>query len=251
MSQAATSGNVTFDFSGQTVIVTGAGRGIGLAISECFAAAKADVVMVDMDRDVAEQEAARLHATAVVANIANTAEAESVVSSTIERTGRIDVLINNAGILRDGVLWRTDDDAWESVLAVHLGGSFRLIRACVPHFRERQYGRVINFTSYTGLHGNPGQSNYAAAKAGLIGLTKTAAKELGRFGITVNAISPNANTRMIASIPEDRRVEMTAHIPAGRIAEPDEISAAVAFLAAAEASYITGVVLPVDGGISM
>ncbi len=251
MSQAATSGNVTFDFSGQTVIVTGAGRGIGLAISECFAAAKADVVMVDMDRDVAEQEAARLRATAVVANIANTAEAESVVSSTIERTGRIDVLINNAGILRDGVLWRTDDDAWESVLAVHLGGSFRLIRACVPHFRERQYGRVINFTSYTGLHGNPGQSNYAAAKAGLIGLTKTAAKELGRFGITVNAISPNANTRMIASIPEDRRAEMTAHIPAGRIAEPNEMSAAVAFLASAEASYITGVVLPVDGGVSM
>lgn len=251
MSQAGTSGNVTFDFSGQTVIVTGAGRGIGLAISECFAAAKADVVMVDMDRDVAEQEAARLRATAVVANIANTAEAESVVSSTIERTGRIDVLINNAGILRDGVLWKTDDDAWESVLAVHLGGSFRLIRACVPHFRERQYGRVINFTSYTGLHGNPGQSNYAAAKAGLIGLTKTAAKELGRFGITVNAISPNANTRMIASIPEDRRAEMTAHIPAGRIAEPDEISAAVAFLASAEASYITGVVLPVDGGVSM
>ena len=198
-----------------------------------------------------KQEAARLRATAVVANIANTAEAESVVSSTIERTGRIDVLINNAGILRDGVLWKTDDDAWESVLAVHLGGSFRLIRACVPHFRERQYGRVINFTSYTGLHGNPGQSNYAAAKAGLIGLTKTAAKELGRFGITVNAISPNANTRMIASIPEDRRAEMTAHIPAGRIAEPDEISAAVAFLASAEASYITGVVLPVDGGVSM
>jgi 3-oxoacyl-[acyl-carrier protein] reductase len=251
MSQAATSGNVTFDFSGQTVIVTGAGRGIGLAISECFAAAKADVVMVDMDRDVAEQEAARLGATAVVANIANTAEVESVVSSTIERAGRIDVLINNAGILRDGVLWKTDDDAWESVLAVHLGGSFRLIRACVPHFRERQYGRVINFTSYTGLHGNPGQSNYAAAKAGLIGLTKTAAKELGRFGITVNAISPNANTRMIASIPEDRRAEMTAHIPAGRIAEPNEISAAVAFLASAEASYITGVVLPVDGGVAM
>ena len=251
MSQAATSGNVTYDFSGQTVIVTGAGRGIGLAISERFAAAKADVVMVDMDRDVAEEEAARLRATAVVANIANTAEVESVVSSTIERTGRIDVLINNAGILRDGVLWKTDDDAWESVLAVHLGGSFRLIRACVPHFRERQYGRVINFTSYTGLHGNPGQSNYAAAKAGLIGLTKTAAKELGRFGITVNAISPNANTRMIASIPEERRAEMTAHIPAGRIAEPNEISAAVAFLASAEASYITGVVLPVDGGVSM
>jgi 3-oxoacyl-[acyl-carrier protein] reductase len=134
---------------------------------------------------------------------------------------------------------------------VHLGGSFRLIRACTPHFRERQYGRVINFTSYTGLHGNLGQANYAAAKAGLIGLTKTAAKELGHFGVTVNAISPNANTRMLATIPEDRRQEMAANIPLGRIAEPDEISAAVAFLASTEASYITGIVLPVDGGISM
>jgi 3-oxoacyl-[acyl-carrier protein] reductase len=244
-------GNVTYDFSGQTVIVTGAGRGIGLAIAECFAKADADVVMVDMDQDVVEAEAKRLGASALVANIAKTEEAERVVSSTVERTGRIDVLVNNAGILRDGVLWKTDDDAWESVLAVHLGGSFRLMRACVPHFRERQHGRVINFTSYTGLHGNLGQTNYGAAKAGLIGLTKSAAKELGRFGVTVNAISPNANTRMMASIPEARLQEMTAHIPLGRLAEPDEISAAVAFLASAEASYITGVVLPVDGGISM
>ncbi len=246
-----TGGNITYDFSGQTVIVTGAGRGIGLAIAECFANTHADVVMVDMDNDVVEAEAKRLGATAVTANIAKTDEVERIVSSTVERTGQIDVLVNNAGILRDGVIWKTDDDAWESVLAVHLGGSFRLIRACVPHFRARQHGRVINFTSYTGLHGNLGQSNYAAAKAGLIGLTKTAAKELGRFGVTVNAISPNANTRMIASIPEDRREEMAAHIPLGRIAEADEISAAVAFLASAEASYITGVVLPVDGGISM
>jgi 3-oxoacyl-[acyl-carrier protein] reductase len=244
-------GNITYDFNGQTAIVTGAGRGIGLAIAECFAKANADVVMVDMDQDVVEAEADRLGASALVANIAETEEAERIVSSTLERSGRIDVLVNNAGILRDGVLWKTDDDAWESVLAVHLGGSFRLMRACVAHFRERQYGRVINFTSYTGLHGNVGQTNYAAAKAGLIGLTKSAAKELGRFGVTVNAISPNANTRMMASIPEARLQEMTAGIPLGRLAEPDEISAAVAFLASAEASYITGVVLPVDGGISM
>ena len=138
------------------MIVTGAGRGIGLAIAECFAAAHADVVMVDMDQDVVDTEAKRIGATAVVANIAKTEDAERIVSSTIERTGRIDVLVNNAGILRDGVLWKTDDDAWESVLAVHLGGSFRLMRACVPHFRARSYGRVINFTSYTGLHGNVG-----------------------------------------------------------------------------------------------
>jgi 3-oxoacyl-[acyl-carrier protein] reductase len=144
-----------------------------------------------------------------------------------------------------------DDEAWEQVLAVHLGGTFRFTRACVPHFREQQYGRVISFTSYTGLHGNMGQANYAAAKAGLIGFTKTAAKELARFGVTVNAISPNANTRMIASMPAAVREQAEAHIPLGRFAEPEEMAAAVAFLASEEAGYITGIVLPVDGGISM
>jgi 3-oxoacyl-[acyl-carrier protein] reductase len=121
----------------------------------------------------------------------------------------------------------------------------------VPHFRAQQYGRVINVTSYTGLHGNPGQSSYSAAKAGIIGLTKTAAKELARFGVTVNAISPNAETRMIASIPAERRSSLEALIPLGRFAEPSEMTAAVSFLASTEAGYITGVVLPVDGGISM
>ena len=144
-----------------------------------------------------------------------------------------------------------DDEAWDQVLAVHLAGTFWFTRACVPHFRERQYGRVINFTSYTGLHGNMGQANYAAAKAGLIGFTKTAAKELARFGVTVNAISPNANTRMIASMPAAVREQAESHIPLGRFAEPEEMAAAVAFLASEEAGYITGIVLPVDGGISM
>src|SRR5699024_842500 len=115
----------------------------------------------------------------------------SIVEHALERTGRIDVLVNNAGILRDRVLWKLEDDDWDDVLAVHAGGTFRLTRACVPHFRAQGGGRVINVTSYTGLHGNPGQSNYATAKAGIIGFTKTAAKELARFGVTVNAVSPN------------------------------------------------------------
>ena len=244
-------GNIRFDFAGRTVIVTGAGRGIGLGIAQSFAAAGADVVMVDLDEDVLVAGAAELSALAVVADIARTEDVERVVAATLEHTGRVDILVNNAGILRDGVLWKTDDEAWDQVLAVHLGGSFRFTRACVPHFREQHYGRVINFTSYTGLHGNMGQANYAAAKAGLIGFTKTAAKELARFGVTVNAISPNANTRMIASMPADVREQAEAHIPLGRFAEPEEMAAAVAFLASEEAGYITGVVLPVDGGIAM
>jgi len=137
------------------------------------------------------------------------------------------------------------------VLAVHAGGTFRFTRACVPHFRAQEYGRVVNVTSYTGLRGNPGQSNYAMAKAGIIGFTKTVAKELARFGVTVNAISPNAETRMVESIPPDKRAELTSAIPLGRFAAPREMAAAVAFLASEEAGYLTGVVLPVDGGMSM
>jgi 3-oxoacyl-[acyl-carrier protein] reductase len=163
----------------------------------------------------------------------------------------VDVLVNNAGVLRDGMLWKLSDEDWEHVLAVHVCGTFRFMRACVPHFRAQSYRRVINVTSYTGLHGNIGQASYATAKAGIIGFTRTAAKELAAFGVTVNAISPNAETRMIASIPDEKRAALTAAIPAGRFAEPDEMSAAVAFLASAEAAYITGAVLPVDGVMSM
>jgi 3-oxoacyl-[acyl-carrier protein] reductase len=188
---------------------------------------------------------------AVQANVADTADVERVVEHVVTRTGRVDVLVNNAGILRDRVLWKLTDEDWEAVLAVHLGGTFRFTRACVPHFRQARYGRVVNVTSYTGLHGNMGQANYAAAKAGIIGFTKTAAKELARFGVTVNAISPNAHTRMIESIPKDRYEASLSDIPMGRYGEPAEMAAAVAFLASEPAGYITGTVLPVDGGLAM
>jgi len=159
--------------------------------------------------------------------------------------------VNNAGILRDRVLWKLTDEDWDLVLNVHAGGTFRFTRACVPHFRAQTYGRVINVTSYTGLHGNVGQANYATAKAGIIGFTRTAAKELGRFGVTVNAISPNAQTRMVEAIPPDKRAELAAATPLGRFGEPAEMAAAVAFLASEEAGYVTGVVLPLDGGLSI
>lgn len=243
--------NVLFDFTGRTVVVTGAARGIGEAIAASFVEAGANVVAVDRDADVLARSAAVADAIPVSADVSDTADVGRVVRTAIEQTGRVDILVNNAGILRDAVLWKVDDADWEAVLAVHLAGTFKCIRACVPHFRVRQYGRVINVTSYSGLHGNPGQSSYAAAKAGIIGLTKTAAKELARFGVTVNAISPNADTRMTAGIPDEARSNIEALIPLRRFAKPAEMTAAVRFLASADAGYITGVVLPVDGGLSM
>jgi len=239
------------DFSGQTVIVTGAGRGIGLVVARRFAQAGAAVWMVDRDGDVVRTAAEEIGATAIAADVASTVDVERVVADAVERTGRIDVVFNNAGLLRDRVLWKLDDADWDAVLDVHLGGTFRFTRACVPHFRERGYGRVVNVTSYTGMHGNVGQAAYASAKAGIIGFTKTAAKELARFGVTVNAISPNAQTRMIDSIPEEHRKELEAIIPLGRFADPEEIATGVLFLASPDAGYVTGVVLPVDGGISI
>jgi 3-oxoacyl-[acyl-carrier protein] reductase len=243
--------SITFDFSGRTVIVTGAARGIGLEIGRFFRGAGADTILVDFDGDELAKAAAEVGAIGVQADVSKTEDVDRVVATAIEQTGRVDVLVNNAGILRDKVLWKLTDDDWEAVLAVHAGGTFRFTRACVPHFREQGYGRIINVTSYTGLHGNTGQSNYAMAKAGIIGFTKTAAKELARFGVTVNAISPNAETRMVASIPPEKLAELAAGIPMGRFAHPSEMCAAVAFLAAEESGYITGVVLPVDGGLSM
>lgn len=241
--------DISFDFTDRTVIVTGAARGIGLAIAGHFHNAGAAVFMVDFDEQALNESAQSLGATPIAADVSRSADVDTVVSTVIAQTGRVDILINNAGILRDKVLWKLTDDDWDQVLAVHAGGTFRLTRACVPHFRERQYGRIVNVTSYTGLHGNRGQANYGTAKAGIIGFTKTAAKELAHFGVTVNAISPNAATRMTASIPADKIAEVTGPIP--RFAEPSEIVSAVGFLASEEAGYVTGVVLPVDGGLSI
>ncbi|MDI3406220.1 SDR family oxidoreductase [Streptomyces cavernicola] len=244
-------GNLTYDFTGRTVIVTGAARGIGLELGRFFRNSGAHVYLVDRDGDELAAAAKEIDAHALTADVANTADVEQVVATAVAETGRVDVLVNNAGILRDAVLWKLTDDDWDAVVTVHADGTFRFTRACVPHFRTQGHGRVINVTSYSGLHGNVGQANYATAKAGIIGFTKTAAKELARFGVTVNAISPNAETRMVASIPDDKRAELTAAIPLGRFGDPAEMCAAVGFLASQEAGYVTGVVLPVDGGISI
>lgn len=240
-----------YDFTGRTVIVTGAGRGIGREVARHFCSSGAETFLVDVDDAIVREAASDVGGHGVQADVAATADVERVVEAAIGKTGRIDVLVNNAGILRDRVVWKLTDEDWEAVLGVHLGGTFRFTRACVPHFREAGSGRIINVTSFTGLHGNVGQAAYAAAKAGIIGFTKTAAKELARFGVTVNAISPNAYTRMIESIPKEQYEAGVAMIPLGRYADPAEMAAAVAFLASDAAGYITGVVLPVDGGLSM
>ncbi|MBK5220647.1 MAG: SDR family oxidoreductase [Thermoleophilia bacterium] len=240
-----------YDYSGQTVIVTGAARGIGLEVSRGFAEMGARVWMVDMDEDVLHAAANEVGGTPIAADVANTPDVERVVADAVAETGRVDVLFNNAGLLRDGVLWKLDDDDWDAVIDVSLGGTFRFTRACVPAFREQGYGRVINVTSYTGLRGNVGQAAYAAAKAGVIGFTKTAAKELGRFGITVNAISPNAKTRMIESVPPAQLEELQKQIPLGRFADPAEVVSAVLYLGSRDAGYVTGAILAIDGGISI
>ena len=243
--------NLTFDFTGRTVLVTGAARGVGRAIAAHFREAGATVYLVDVEADAVAAAARELDAVGLTADVARSTEVEAVVDRVVADTGRLDVLVNNAGILRDGVVWKLTDEDYEAVMAVHAGGTFRFTRAAVPHFRRQRSGRIINVTSYTGLRGNPGQSNYAMAKAGIIGFTKTTAKELARFGTTVNAISPNARTRMIESVPPDKLAELTASIPMGRFADAAEMAAAVAFLASDEAAYITGVVFPVDGGLSL
>lgn len=244
-------GNVGFDFSGRTVVVTGAARGIGRAIAEGFVTAAAQVFVLDYDGAAAKETATAIGARSIGADVSSTADVDAAIRQIVDETGRLDVVVNNAGILRDTVLWKMTDEQWDAVLAVHAGGTFRMTRAAVPVMRAQGHGRIVNVTSYTGLHGNIGQANYATAKAGIIGFTRTAAKELARFGITVNAISPNAETDMVASIPEAKRQELIAGIPAGRFGDPSEMVAAICFLASEEAGYVTGVVVPVDGGLSI
>lgn len=243
--------STTFDFTGRSVIVTGAARGIGLEVGRLFAAAGASTFLVDFDGGELDRASAELGCAGLQADVSSTNDVQRVVDAVAETTGGVDVLVNNAGILLDKVVWRLTDDDWDRVLATHLGGTFRFTRACIPHFRAQGYGRIVNVTSYTGLHGNVGQANYAAAKAGIIGFTKTVAKETARFGVTVNAVSPNAMTRMVESIPADKLGEIAVGIPAGRFADPAEIAHGIAFLASEQAAYITGAVLPIDGGLSM
>jgi len=245
-------GTLAPDFSASSVLVTGGAQGIGYEIARYFVDAGARVSV--LDRDAAQLKQAwdgRDGVRQVALDVADSAAVDEAVEGIVAWAGGIDVAVNNAGITRDAVVWKLTDEQWKAVLDVHLGGTFAVTRAVIPHMRAAGSGRIVNVTSYTGMHGNVGQANYAAAKGGIIGFTKSVAKEVARFGITVNAISPNASTAMVAAIPPERLAEMTASVPLGRFAEPAEMAPAIGFLASEQAAYVTGIVLPVDGGVSM
>jgi 3-oxoacyl-[acyl-carrier protein] reductase len=241
----------------RVAVVTGASRGIGRSISLALAAKGATIVAVDMDQAatdavVAELQAAGTKALAVVGNVTVPADVERMIDAATETFGRVDILVNNAGITRDGLLMRMKDEDWDAVLNVNLKGAFLCTRAAFKVMSKQRYGRIINIASVVGQMGNAGQANYCASKAGLIGLTKSNARELAKRSITVNAVAPGfIATAMTDALSEKVRDELTAQIPLERLGSADDIANAVVFLASEQSGYITGHVLSVNGGMYM
>jgi 3-oxoacyl-[acyl-carrier protein] reductase len=242
------------DLAGRTALVTGSTRGIGRAIADALAGAGARVAVVGRDQARAAEAAAAVGhgAQGFAADVGDPASIAALVEAVEKAFGQIDILVNNAGLTRDNILFRIKDDDWDTVIDANLRGAFLAIRAASRGMIKRRWGRIINIASIVGITGNKGQANYAASKAGLIGLTKSVAKELGSRNVLVNAVAPGfIETDMTAAMTPDARAALSGQIPLERLGSPRDIAGVVTFLASDYASYITGQTLVVDGGMVM
>jgi len=244
----------TIDLTGQNAIVTGSTRGIGRAIAQALVTAGAKVAVCGREQAKAAAVAAELGGTTmgVALDVGDSASIEAAVDAVTKAWGGVDILVNNAGITKDNLLLRLDDEQWDTVIDANLKGAYRTVKACLKGMMKKRRGRIINITSVVGLMGNKGQSNYAASKAGLLGFTKSVAKEYASRGITANCVAPGyIETDMTAALPEEARAALFQHIPLERLGRPEDIAGAVLYLSSDLASYVTGQVLVVDGGLVM
>jgi 3-oxoacyl-[acyl-carrier protein] reductase len=234
---------------GRKALVTGGSRGIGRAIAAELAGAGAQVVIgYRSGADEAQEVATEIGGTAVQADVANSEDAKRLV----EEAGDVEILVNNAGVTRDGLLARMSDEDWDVVLDTNLRGTFNTCRAVTRGMMKRRSGAIVNVSSIVGLHGNPGQTNYSASKAGIIGFTKALARELGSRGVRANVVAPGyVSTRLTNELPEELQQAMLASTPLGRFGEPEDVAGAVRFLCSDAAAFVTGEVLLVDGGLGM
>lgn len=243
-------------FKDKVTVITGSARGIGFAICQKLAKAGAAIVINDvMDEQNATEPIKAIEALGadviyVQADISQTEQAKSLIEKAVEKFGHIDVLVNNAGITRDSLLIRMREEDWDAVIAINLKGTFNCTQAAAKYMMKQRSGVIVNISSVVGVYGNAGQANYSASKAGVIGLTKTSAKELASRGIRVNAIAPGfIETEMTKKLPEEARNVIIERIPLGKLGSPDNVASLVAFLASEEAGYITGQVIGLDGGL--
>lgn len=248
----------TLPLENKVAVITGASRGIGRAIAEVLAQHGADVVCGDRLQQQAEETAANIakatgrHTSGCLVDVADHESTKGFIECTLENFGKVDILVNNAGITRDNLLMRIDEADWDAVLNVNLKGAYNCCKAVLRPMMKQRYGRIVNITSVVGLSGNAGQTNYSASKAGLIGFTKSLAKEVGSRNITVNAVAPGYITTVLTDVlSEEYRQAAIKATPMGRLGTPEDIAHAVAFLVSDRASFITGQVLSVDGGMVM
>ncbi|ATE64938.1 3-oxoacyl-[acyl-carrier-protein] reductase [Rhizorhabdus dicambivorans] len=244
-----------FDLSGMTALVTGASGGIGSAIARALVAQGAKVALSGTREDALKAVAAEIGGDTVIVpcNLGDSAAVEGLIPAAVEALGgKLDILVNNAGVTRDGLIMRMKDEDWDQVISVNLEAAFRLIRAATKPMMKARFGRVITITSIVGTTGNPGQANYAASKAGLVGMSKALAQELASRNITVNCVAPGfISSAMTDVLPDAQKDALLGKIPAGKLGEGSDIAAAVVYLASPEASYVTGQTLHVNGGMAM